>query len=121
MNKWYGRIGFIETIETAPDVWESKPTERYYRGDVIRNTSKWNSQNSSTNDDINISNSISIVSDPYINNHLQSIRYIEFMGSFWNISSIEVQYPRLIFAIGGVYNGETCGAWRSSQGDSRNV
>ena len=32
------------------------------------------------------------------------MRYVEFMGAKWKISSVEVQYPRLILTVGGVYN-----------------
>lgn len=107
MNKWYGRIGFIDTIESAPGVWVESAIEKKYRGDIVRNSSKWSQQQTSTTDDISISNSISIIIDPYLNENLRSIRYIEFMGHFWNVSNIEVQYPRLVLSIGGVYNGET--------------
>lgn len=107
MNKWYGKIGFINTAETVPGVWKEVAVEKQYRGDIIRNSSKWSIKQDSTLDDINISNSISIIIDPYLEKHLQSIRYIEFMGGLWNISNIDVQYPRLVLSIGGVYNGET--------------
>ena len=104
MAKWYGKIGFFETVETRPGVWKEQIVKYPYFGDLIRNISK--SQPSvGTNNDINISNSISIVADPYANTNFQHMRCIEFMGAEWNISSIEVQYPRLILTIGGKYNG----------------
>lgn len=107
MNKWHGKIGFIDTVETVPGVWKPEITEKTYRGDIVRNSSKWNSNSTSTNEDLNISNSISILADPYLNKNIQSIRYIEFMGGLWDVTSIDVQYPRLVLSIGGVYNGET--------------
>jgi hypothetical protein len=30
--------------------------------------------------------------------------YVEFMGTKWKITNVEVQYPRLILSVGGVYN-----------------
>lgn len=103
MAKYYGRIGFVETAETSPGDWEETVTERYYYGDVIQNRRLL--QNSDgVNDNINISNQISIVADPYATNNLFAMRYIEFMGSMWDISNIEVQYPRLILTVGGVCN-----------------
>lgn len=107
MNKWHGKIGFIKTVETVPDVYEEQVAEKLYRGDVIRNSSKWSQKQDSTNNDLNISNSISIIADPYLNNNIQSIRYIEFMGGLWDVTSIDVQFPRLVLSIGGVYNGKT--------------
>lgn len=58
------------------------------------------------NDDINVSNEISILADPYANQNFHAMRYVEFMGAKWKISGVEVQYPRLILSVGGVYNGE---------------
>ena len=104
MTKWYGLIGYAETVEIEPGIYEEQITERSYYGDLVRNTRKL--QNSgSVNDDINISNQISIVADPYARDHFYSMRYIEFCGTKWKVSDIEVQYPRLILTIGGLYNG----------------
>lgn len=104
MTKWYGLIGYAETVEIEPGIYEEQITERSYYGDLVRNTRKL--QNSgSVNDDINISNQISIVADPYARDHFYSMRYIEFCGAKWKVSDIEVQYPRLILTIGGLYNG----------------
>ena len=105
MAKWYGEIGFAETVETKPGVWVEQITSRNYYGDTIRNSRRLQSANQ-LNDNINISNQISIVADPYANNNFHSMRYAEFMGTKWKISDIEVQYPRLILTLGGVYNVE---------------
>lgn len=105
MGKWYGVIGYSKQEETDPGVWEEVIIERQYYGDLIRNIRKL--QNSgNVNDDINIANEISVVADPYANQNINSIRYVEFMGSKWRVSNVEVQYPRLILFIGGLWNGE---------------
>lgn len=104
MAKWYGKIGYANLEETAPGVWEEQITERSYFGDVIRNNRKLQSSEH-LNDDINVSNEISIVADPYAIDNFHSMRYIEFMGTRWKVSNIDVQYPRLILSLGGVYNG----------------
>jgi hypothetical protein len=105
MAKFYGPIGYAETKETTPGVWTDTITERNYAGDVVRNTSRWSSSSTSTNDDLNINNQISIVSDPFANMNFHSMKYVEFMGTKWKITNIEPKYPRLILTIGGVYNG----------------
>ena len=106
MAKFYGNIGYAETIETEPGIWEEHITERPYFGDLVRNNRRL--QNSgSVNDDISISNQISIVSDPYAIEHFYSMRYVEFQGAKWKISDIEVRYPRLILTVGGLWNGES--------------
>lgn len=109
MAKYYGKIGFVETVETEPGIWDEQIVERPYYGDLTRNTSRY--QNSSgVNDDINISNNISIIADPYANENFHHMRYAEFMGAKWKITNIEVVRPRLILTIGGVYNGEQANA-----------
>lgn len=104
MAKYYGAIGFAEQVETVPGVWEEQIVPHYYAGDLTRNIRKLqNSEN--LNDNINISNQISIVADPYANENFFSMRYAEFRGAKWKITDVEVQYPRLILSIGGLYNG----------------
>ena len=105
MGKWYGAIGYSMTIETTPGVWSNIDVTRNYFGDVIRNTNRWSSNSDSTNDDLNINNQISIVADPYAHQNFHYMKFIEFMGTRWKISNIEVKYPRLILTLGGVYNG----------------
>ena len=104
MAKFYGNIGFAETVETEPGVWVEEMTVCPYYGDLVRNTRRLENSGG-VNDNVNISNDISIIADPYANHNFHSIRYIEFMGVKWKVSNIEVRYPRLILTIGGVYNG----------------
>lgn len=103
MAKWFGKIGFAETAETKPGVWEDRITEREYFGDLNRNTRRLQTTDQ-LNDDIDISNEISIVSDPYANENFHAMRYAEFMNAKWKITSVEVQYPRLVLSLGGLWN-----------------
>lgn len=104
MAKFYGVVGYETTVETKPGVWEEQIIERPYYGDLIRNTRRLESSGT-LNDNVNITNEISIVADPYANENFHSMRYVKFMGTAWKITSVEVQYPRLILSVGGVYNG----------------
>lgn len=103
MAKFYGVIGFAETVETDPGIWEEKIVERSYSGDLIRNMRRLESS-SSVNDNINITNEISIVADPYAEQNIYAMRYVAFKGSKWKISSVNVNYPRIELTIGGLYN-----------------
>lgn len=105
MAKFYGVIGFAVTAETKPGAWEPSITDRPYYGDTIRNTRRLQSTEQ-LNDNINVANEISILADPFANENFYSMQYIEFMGAKWKITNVEVQYPRLILTIGGLYNGE---------------
>ena len=102
--KYSGKIGYVETVETEPGVWEAQVTERFYKGDVTRYGRRRENNSESTNDNININNQISIVSDSYAANHLQFMKYAEFMGCKWTITSVDVDYPRLTLSLGGVYS-----------------
>lgn len=104
MSKWYGKIGYAESVEVEPGDWEERIIEKSYYGDMYRNAILL--QNSGgINDNINVANQISIVADPYAHNHIFAMRYIEFQNAKWKISHVEVQYPRLILTVGGLWNG----------------
>lgn len=60
MAKFYGPVGYAETVETAPGVYVEKITERMYFGDLTRNTRRLQSSET-LNDDINVANEISIL------------------------------------------------------------
>ena len=106
MSKWYGNIGFAKSVEstTIPGYYDEVITVRPYRGELFKNTRMLQASTSGTNDNINIANQISIIADPYAQNHYFSIRYAEFSGAKWKITEVEVQYPRLILTMGGLYN-----------------
>ncbi len=103
MAKFYGSVGYAETVDTGSGLWEEKIVEYPYYGDLIRNTRQLQSSET-LNDDINIANEISIVADPFARANFHRMRYVVFMGEKWKISKVEVGYPRLILTIGGLYN-----------------
>ena len=105
MAKWFGAIGFAETVETSPGVWQEQITEVNYYGDVMRNSRNLQTTDQ-LNDNVNIANQISIVADPFANQHFHNMRYAAYMGAKWKVTTVEVQRPRLILTIGGLYNGK---------------
>lgn len=105
MAKWFGKIGYSETVETVPGKWTDEVQEREYFGDVIRVSSAWSANSESVNDDLTVSSQISIVADPFAYQKFHSMKWIEFMGTKWKIKSVEPKYPRLILTLGGVWNG----------------
>lgn len=107
MAKFYGPIGYVAASETAPGVYTTDVvTEHNYVGDVIKNTRRLEA-GENLNDNLTISNTISIVADPFAYQNFYAMRYIKWMGVYWKITSVEVSRPRLILTIGGVYNGDT--------------
>lgn len=105
MAKYYGLIGYAVTSEIRPGVWKEQIVEREYSGDILRNTRRLQSSDQ-VNDNVTVSNEISVLSDPFANENFHSIRYATWMGSKWKVTNVEVQYPRIILSLGGVYNGD---------------
>ena len=106
MGKFYGKVGYGETVETSPDIWEEQIVERAYYGDVLKSSRQWE-KGEGLNDNLRINNSISVVADAYAYENFANIRYVEWMGAKWKVTNVEVQRPRLIFTPGGVYTGPT--------------
>lgn len=104
MAKFYGVVGYVETVESAPGVWSEVTTERTYFGDILKNT-KRDQATEYLNDDIVINNIISIVADPYAYQKFFAMKYVDWMGVSWKITNVEVQRPRLILTLGGVHHG----------------
>lgn len=104
MAKWFGVIGYAETVETKPGVWTEQVTEKEYYGDLVRNSRRLQTTDQ-VNDNVNISNQLSILADPYANEHIYAMRYATFQGTKWKVTDVEVQYPRLTLTLGGLYNG----------------
>lgn len=107
MARFHGNIGFADSVETVPGVWEDVIIELPYFGDVLRAT-----RDQSYGDNVNpkigvVGNSISIVADDRALNAFHTMRYIKWAGERWLISEFEIQYPRLILRLGGRYSGPT--------------
>lgn len=104
MAKFYGNIGFSTQRETKPGVWINEIVVKKYFGDIFKNTKSYQNTGN-VNDDIRVSNDISIVADLFANKHCSDICYVELNGTKWKVANISIQYPRLVLTIGGVYNG----------------
>lgn len=109
MGKFYGAVGFGVSIEgkfedgTPNGIFVETITEHNYYGDVIRDQSRIR-DGENLNSNLVIDNKFSIVGDPYSFDNFHAMRYVTWMGSKWKITSVEVQRPRLILSVGGVYN-----------------
>ena len=104
MAKYFGSVGYAETVETSPGIFKEQIVPRDYYGDIIRNNRRLENSEQ-VNDDINVTNQISIVSDPYAIQNFWKIRYATFMNQKWKVKTVDVEFPRLILTLGGLYNG----------------
>lgn len=110
--KFSGNVGYCVSQEGTGDregIWEDVVVERHYYGDVLQNTQRWE-QGMDILDDAKLTNKISIMADAVLFEHFSTLKYVEWMGARWKVTSIEVLRPRLILTLGGVYNGPTPGS-----------
>lgn len=108
--KWSGTIGFFIEEEVYKNgvptgVWKKRVTERHYAGDLLKD---YRSQEPSgqVNDNLNISNTISVVADRFVDEHIMDIVYITFKNKKFKVKGFTNNYPRIEFTIGGLYNGQ---------------
>lgn len=115
MPKFFGKVGYGESVEKPEDsgIWVDDIREISYYGDVVRDTRNI-SPSEGVNDDLTVGNSISIVADAFAFEHFFKMKYVEWSGVLWKVSEVEVQRPRLILRLGGVYNGPTAGSPETS-------
>lgn len=104
MAKFHGKIGYSTSTEIAPGVWTDVISEREYYGDVIRESRQW-TNSGNVNENLVAANRITITADDFAFHNRSSMRYVIWDGDYWKVTSVEVQRPRLILSLGGVYNG----------------
>jgi hypothetical protein len=106
MARFFGRVGYGQDVDKGNGVHETVITERNYSGDVARNYRR-QQDGEKVNNDLTTSTLISIVSDSYANEHFFAIRYVEWAGTLWEVTSVDQESPRLLLQLGGLYNGQT--------------
>lgn len=103
-RKYYGKIGFVRTVEKPGSIWEEETVERPYKGDVIRLSMQY-ANGTGINDDVKVSNVISIIADSFAYQNAHFMKYVTYLNAKWKINDITIDRPRITLSIGGVYNG----------------
>lgn len=104
MAKFSGVVGYAQSGEKAPGVWDDIVTKKIYYGDVIRNNRRW-APGQQVNDNMQINNQISIIGDDFAHANWSLMKFVEYGGTLWSITNVEIARPRLILTLGSVYNG----------------
>lgn len=105
MAKFAGLVGYVTQKEKTPGVWTPDNNPRHMKGDIIRQLSS--TQNADkVNDDISLNHRVSLIGDAYAFDNYYNIKWVNIDGMRWEVSSVEVQRPRLIVTLGGLWNGE---------------
>ena len=100
--KWFGEIGYFVESENVDGIVEDHYLVQQYYGDIIKNY-KSNTSENAVNENFELNNRISVVADPYLISHFHKIAWISFMDARFKVHSVELQYPRLIVNLGGVF------------------
>ena len=103
--KFYGKIGYIQDVEVTPGRHEEQViAERDAYGDVITYRRRLENTDQQ-NKNLQLSNDISILMDPFASEHFHEIRYVLWQNVRWETTSVQLEWPRLKISLGGVYNG----------------
>lgn len=102
--KWYGNIGFGIPVNEN-DIHTEVITDKPYKGDILENNLRWQ-QSDKIDDDLNITNKISVIANDFAYDNIGYMKYVELRGNKWKIVSATLQYPRILLTIGGVWNGD---------------
>lgn len=105
MARFHGYVGYLDTEEVRPGVHMPKIVERECSGDILQYGNKVQAGVSVIDDPV-IMNRVSFLADPYAREHSDTIKYVVWMGTLWNVTAVSVEFPRLILTLGGVYTGE---------------
>lgn len=110
--RFYGAVGYANSVEKSPGVWQEVITEISYYGDVVQNSRRLEPPPQvppTLNANVSLGNSFSIMADAYAYNNFVNMRYVCWKGKNWTITNVDVHRPRLILTIGGLWNGSTPG------------
>ena len=105
--KFYGAVGYSSN-SYDPDTGISGEvvTEKSYYGDVLQNSRRYEGSDV-INQNLTLENKFSILADEHAFQHFHDIKYVRWAGGVWQVTKVDVQRPRLILTVGGVYNGPT--------------
>ena len=104
MTRFYDRVGYALPGNLVNGVMTENIVERDHTGEVLLTMSSLEPSNK-VNDDIRLQNRISIVADAFAQENFSFIKYVLWMGTRWTVNSVQVERPRLILMLGGVYHG----------------
>lgn len=102
MSRFSGKLGFVMTQETEEGVWLEDFIEISVKG-TIRSLYVRNDNSSSANTNLRLTNEISVLMDTKIKIYLETLKYVVWKGSKWEVQTIRVDYPRVFINLGGLY------------------
>ena len=104
MAKFSGLVGYITQGESIPGVWSPIENPVFMKGDMIRQSASYR-DSGKVNSDVALNHRVSLLGDAYAFDNYYAIKWIEINGRKWEVTSVEIQRPRLIVTVGGLWNG----------------
>lgn len=104
MTRYSGLVGYGQQVEVEPGVWDTEDKEVMMKGDLLRQNA--NIQDSGINDKVSLNHRVSLIGDAYAFDNYYNMKWVTVNGFKWAVSAIELQRPRLIVTLGGIWNGE---------------
>jgi hypothetical protein len=103
MARWAGKLGFVApAVQTATGVYTEPVTEISYKGDIVRE-SRGVTRNNLPNPDVYIRMAISVIPGKVLRENIASLRYAEYLGQKWSVTSCEVQGQKFVLNLGDLY------------------
>lgn len=105
MVKFAGLVGYGSQVETSPGIWELSEKTSLMKGELIRQNADIQ-DSGKINGDISLGHRVSLISDAYAIDNYYNMKWVAVDGIKWIVSSVEIQHPRLIVSLGGLWNGK---------------
>lgn len=108
MTMFSGIVGYnLGQTQVRPGVWEDYILEKPYFGEVKQPRRQVSERDDTIHSSVSLSNTIEIVADEFADNNFSAIKYVNWKGQNWDVTSVGIRRPRLLLQLGGVYNGPT--------------
>lgn len=104
MARYAGLVTYVTQAETKPGVWTDVASSYFMKGDMLRKGSD-RQNDDKVNSDVSLNHRVSLVADEYALGNYYNIKAIEVDGRNWTVTSVEVQRPRIIVTLGGLWHG----------------
>lgn len=104
MARFFDKVGYGNPGELVDGVWSDSIIERAYSGDIL-DTTRYSGSDDKVNNDIRLTQRIRILADAFAFENFSRIKYVLWMGTAWQVTSVAVERPRLLLTLGGVYHG----------------
>jgi len=103
MARFYDKVGYELPATRVGGVWKANIVERDMNGDVLKALRSLEPSDK-VNDDFRLQNRISVMADAYALENFTYIKFVKWNGVRWTAATVEVERPRLIITLGGVYH-----------------